>query len=242
MAFNLNDPHSFWSAKQGTWTQTDFGTAGGLGGKGAALPQLDRWITNVNATGTGLYRYMECTKTKITISVYPIAFQPLQNLVPTSANMRAPIQGVTRMIFRKTTQADDIPFGVKPSLTLNADQSSRCPFTTSGDIYPNVNGGTPKGCTQTLKYSFKNLNRGTARATMNHSYLNAAPTEKDHAYMMLLPTNRNWNEGGLVSPINMCGKFRVVIKVEATLKLSEPNTHTFEGEGFAQTTTEVVQS
>ena len=239
--FNLNDPATFWdNTFQGEWTQTDFGIPpGGMNTKTSALPGLSNWITDHNADGHGAYRYGEVTSVKLIVSVYPVSHQP-GALFSTGLPLAIePVQAVSKMVMRKVTKKDDIPINQSPSISFNADSESRKPYTLSGNLYSAV-GGAPKGCTQTLYYKFSNLNRGTARAGMNHFYLDQSPTEKDHAYLCILPTHTNWNSGAALDPpINMCGRFRIHIKALVTLKLSEPNTKIFAGEGSGAQNTRV---
>jgi len=240
--FNLNDPAVFWGPVQGEWIQTDYGVPpGGMSTKTSAMPGLSNWITDDEGNGHGAYRYCEVTRVKLIVSVYPIAHQPGSVLSTGLPQVTPHVQAVSKMIMRKVTKASDVPYGHSPSISFNADSESRKPYTLSGNIYSNV-GGAPKGCTQTLTYSFKNLNRGTARSVMNHSYTNKSPTEKDHAYMAILPTHTNWNGGDPLELMeNGCGRFRIHIKALLTLKLSEPNTKIYTGEGGAQANTQVQQ-
>lgn len=247
--FNLNDPRVFWDDEhQGEWIQTDYGQRPAVGTqKDQGIPGLEAWVTDAAANGIGAYRYCEAIKCKLIVSIYPITHQPI-GMTSTSLPMALPpVQAVSKMIMRKVTAKGDIPWHQPPSTSFNADSESRKPFTLSGNLYSNVS-GIAKGCTQTMYYSFKSLNRGTARSSMNHCYTDQEPTEKDHAYLTILPTHTNWNAGNpLVDlaageiPPNMCGRFRVHIKALVTLKLSEPNTAIYAGEGHAQANTQVQQ-
>jgi len=207
----LNHPGNFWptggtpAARQGTWEATDYGA------KGAAMPETTAWVTNKNGTGDGKYRTAKILGTKVTVTaVY----------INEDMDAEEDHQGVSQLVVGKYTAASDIPVGVAPSTTFNADQLNRQPYTKTANMYRNM-GGTPKGATITMNSKFTSLNSLRSKDS-NLWFADAPPDELDFLMVAIMPTNKNY--GLPTSGKNRCGSFRVCIQAEAVCSLSEPNT------------------
>lgn len=218
----LNHPGNMWptggtpAARQGTWEATDYGA------KGAAMPDVGTWVTNKDGTGEGKYRTASVIGTKVTVTAV---------LVNADLDEDDDKQGVSQLVVGKYTAASDIPVGVAPSTTFNADQMNRQPYTKTANLYRNF-GGSPKGATITMNSKFTSLNAIRSRDS-NVFWHDAAPDELDFLCISILPCNKNY--GLPTSGKNRCGTFRVVVQIEAIARLSEPNTKhgiaAGEGEG-----------
>ena len=176
------------------------------------MPGLSTWVCNKDGSGSGQYRFASATSCKVTVTAHPI-----DEDAGTDAKS---YQAVTRLICKKVTKLSDATkyMGVPPSTSFNVDQMARQPYTRSQDMY-RVDGGRNKGATITTNYSFKRMNHGRDTTGPNHFFLDSAPTEKDFLHVLILPTNASYTLNN-----ERCGKFRVVVKMETIVQLSEPNT------------------
>ena len=213
----LNDPQNMFptgaQGVQGTWDATDY-TA-----KGPGMPGIATWVTNKDGTGTGVYRLAECVATKVVISAIWLD----------ETGVEETEQAMSKLIVRKCTKLTDSTeyMQVTPSTAFNSDRMCRFPYVKSADLYSGTN---PKGATITTNYSFKRLNRGSARSSLNHFFNDTGPVELDFLQIMIMPQNKSYS-----ATAERCGTFRIQIKVDSIVNLSEPNTSVIGGEsdGFS---------
>ena len=206
----LNDPHGMFStADQGNWVASDF-TA-----KGVGMPGLEQWVTTQGGTGTGHYRLANCHSTAVTVSAVYIQEAGSDHMNE---------QAISKLICRKVTTVNDIDQDTTMSASLNAETECRKAYVKSQDLYQNIT-GVPKGGTVVTKYRFRSMNSGPGRDSLNHFFSDAGPAEKDFLAIWIMPTNKDWG-----AATERCGTFRVVIKVECVVELSEPNTAIAGGE------------
>lgn len=208
----LNAPNNMFpdalAARQGTWTPSDYGK------KTEEMPSIATWVTAADGTGAGAYRMASASSTQVTVTCVPINEEA-------GVDKKA-YQAVTKLIARKTTKLEDSTqwFGIGPGTGFNVDEMSRQPYTRSQTMY---RGETSKGATITTNYSFKRMNSGPARSSLNHWFTDKAPVELDYLTLSIMPSNTSY---GSASAPERCGIYRVVIKVKCIVNLSEPNTNT----------------
>ena len=211
----INDPHGmFANADQGAWVASDFGE------KGIGMPGLEKWITAQAGTGTGHYRLANCHSTVVTVSAVYIQEAGSDHMNE---------QAISKLILRKVTTVNDIATDTTLSGSLNAETECRKAYVKSQDMYQNIT-GVPKGATVVSKYRFRSMNAGPGRDSLNHFFSDAGPAEKDFLAIWILPTNKSWGAAS-----ERCGTFRVVVKVECVVELSEPNTSIAGGESTGLT-------
>jgi len=213
----LNDPQNMWPTGvhgvQGEWNASDYTS------KGSSMPGLDTWVTKKDGTGSGAYRLAECIATRVVVSAI---------WLDETGATPALNQAMSKLICRKVTKLTDATefMDVTPSTSFNVDKLCRFPYTRSADLYSAPN---PKGATITTNYSFKRLNKGAARSSLNHFFADNGPVELDFLQIMILPQNKTYSTTN-----ERCGTFRIQIKVESIVNLSEPNTSAIgsETDGF----------
>lgn len=206
----LNDPTKFTESFQGQWK------ANSLGAKGLAVPGLTKWLSNKIPGTSSAAEYLtgSCLGCRLDISVVPIPVNAdeYDGYQPT---IKVALANQTRAGFLKNKNID---------LTINSERVSEMPMVRTGNCYLN-NGGTPRGTTLTLKYSFKKNNATPGKQAENLFYADTSPLEKDIAALIILPGDSN--AYGLLG--NRCPPCRVEIKVSYIVLLSEVNTHVGQG-------------
>lgn len=202
----LNDPTKFIESTQGTWDKTS------MTAKGAAVPGIARWLSNKvpGTTSTSDYLTASCIGAKLDITVVPIA-------QPTSE--QANFQQVCKVALSNQTRSGHLK-GRVVDATLNAERVSQMPMVRTANIYLN-SGGTPRGATLSLKYSFKKNNALPGKQAENLFYADTSPLEKDIAALIILPGDTN----GYGVTGTKCMPCRVEVRVSYIVALSEPNTH-----------------
>lgn len=202
----LNDPTKFIESSQGTWDATS------MGAKGAAVPGITRWLANKvpGTTSTADYLTASCIGAKLDISVVPIA-QPVAD--------QASYQQIAKVALANQTRAGHLK-GRVVDATLNAERVSQMPMVRTANIYLN-SGGTPRGATLSLKYSFKKNNALPGKQHENLFYADTSPLEKDIGTLIILPGDTN-GYGVTGTKVMPC---RVEVRVSYIVALSEPNTH-----------------
>lgn len=210
LQMSLNDPTKFIESTQGNWKKNS------LTAKGSAVPQIPKWLANKTPGTTSEAEYLtgSCLGCRIDVSVCPIpvnndeydSYQPI---------CKVALANQTRSGFLKNKNID---------LQVNSERVSEMPMVRTGNIYLN-HGGTPRGTTLTLKYSFKKNNATPGKQAENLFYADSSPLEKDIASLIILPGDSN--AYGLLG--NRCPPCRVEVKVSYIVLLSEVNTHIGQG-------------
>lgn len=210
LQMGLNDPTKFIESTQGNWKKNS------LTAKGSAVPAITKWVTNAvpGTTSTAEYLTASCLGCRLDISVVPI---PVNNDEYDSYQPVAKVAlcNQTRAGFLKNKNID---------LQINSERVSEMPQVRTGNVYLN-HGGTPRGTTLTLKYSFKKNNATPGKQAENIFYANQSPAEKDFAALAILPADSN--AYGILG--NRCPPCRVEVKVSYIVLLSEVNTHVGQG-------------
>ena len=93
------------------------------------------------------------------------------------------------------------------------------PMVRTGNVYLN-HGGTPRGCTLSMNYSFAKNNADPGKQHENLFYADTSPLEKDIATLIMLPGDSN--AYGILG--NRNPPMRVELKVSYIVLLSEPTT------------------
>lgn len=203
----LNDPRKFIESIQGNWKKNS------LGAKGDAVAGISKWLANKvpGTTSTADYLTGSCIGCRIVCTVVPI---------PVPTDVTDQYQPVVKVALANQTRAGHLK-GRGIDLNLNAERVSQMPMVRTANVYLNA-GGTPRGCTLSLNYSFKknNANRG-GFSSSNLFYADTSPIETDIATLIMLPGDSN--AYGLTGSRNPA--MRVEIKVSYIVLLSEPNTH-----------------
>lgn len=203
----LNDPRKFIESIQGNWKKNS------LNAKGSAVAGIDKWLANKvpGTTSTADYLTGSCIGCRIVATVTPI---------PVPTDVTDEYQPIVKVALANQTRAGHLK-GRGIDLNLNSERVSQMPMVRTANVYLNA-GGTPRGCTLSLNYSFKknNVNRGNF-STANLFYADTSPTETDIATLIMLPGDSNaYGLSGSRNPA-----MRVELKVSYIVLLSEPNTH-----------------
>ena len=202
----LNNPRKFIESTQGNWK------ANSLGAKGAAVPGLTRWLTNKvpGTTSTADYLTGSTLGCRLTVTVTPIGV---------NADEYDSYQPICKVALCNQTRSGHLKArGIDND--LNSERVSQMPQVRTANVYLN-NGGTPRGATLSLKYSFKKNNADPGKAPDNIFYADTDPAEKDIGALIILPGDSN--AYGLTG--NRCPPMRVEVKVSYIVLLTEPNTH-----------------
>jgi len=205
-AFPCNDPTTAFTEvyKNGTWSAVS------LTAKGAGVPAIAKWVTNVNGTGTGDYRAASAISAKIQVTVTPM---PRDGTADT-------YQDCAQVILQRSTGLGTVFHNQVVSNTFNAEVTKQLPFTKSAMIYSNF-GGTPRGCTISDSYSFSSMN-ALKTAAQNIFCLDGLVTsERDTWCLAILPgDSAGYGSGG-----NRITDMRVEVKISYVVALSEPSTN-----------------
>ncbi|AXQ65296.1 MAG: hypothetical protein [Circular genetic element sp.] len=202
----LNDPTKFIESTQGTWDKTS------MDAKGPAVPGIGRWLSNKipGTTSTADYLTGSCIGAKLDITVCPLA---------QTATDSASYQQMAKVVLANQTRAGHLKGRVIDN-TLNAERVSQMPMVRTANIYLNT-GGTPRGATLSLRYSFRKNNAAPGKQSDNLFFADTSPLEKDIGTLIILPSDTNgYGVGG--TKVMPC---RVEVRVSYIVQLSEPNTH-----------------
>ncbi|AXQ65509.1 MAG: hypothetical protein [Circular genetic element sp.] len=209
----LNDPTKFIESTQGTWKSNS------LLAKGSAVPGIQRWLSNKvpGTTSTADYLTGSCLGARLTVTAVPL---------PIDVDDMTNYQQVIQVSLANQTRAGHLK-GRSVDLTLNCERVSQMPMVRKANCYLN-SGGTPRGCTLSMNYSFKKNNAAPGKQTENLFYADTSPLEKDIASILCLP-------GDTTSYSNIPGigvaipPMRIEIRVSYIVQLSEVNTHIGQG-------------
>lgn len=210
LQMGLNDPRKFIESTQGTWSSNN------LGAKGAAVPAIAKWVANKipGTTSTADYLTASCLGSRLDITVTPIAQAEAD---------QASYQQICKVVLANQTRLGHLK-GRAVDTAFNSEMVSQMPNVRTANIYLN-NGGTPRGCSLTLKYSFKKNNANPGKESENLFYADTSPLEKDIAALVLMPGDSNdYGIGGTKVP-----PCRVEVRVSYIVLLSEINTHIGQG-------------
>ena len=206
LQMGLNDPRKFIESTQGNWKKNS------LTAKGAAVPGLSKWLANKTpgASSTADYLTGSTLGCRLTVSIVPI---------PIASDDQDNYQPVCKVAFANQTRAGHLK-GRGIDADLNSERVSQMPMVRTANIYLN-HGGTPRGCTLSMNYSFKKNNADPGKAAGNLFYNDTSPTETDIATLVILPGDSN--AYGLTG--SRCPPCRVEVRVSYIVLLTEPNTH-----------------
>ena len=202
----LNDPTKFIESTQGTWDKTS------MDAKGPAVPGIARWLSNKvpGTTSTADYLTGTCLGCKLDVTVTPIA---------QATTDQASYQQIAKVVLANQTRSGHLKGRVVDS-TLNAERVSQMPMVRTANIYLN-SGGTPRGASLSLKYSFRRNNAAPGKQSENQFYADTSPLEKDIGTLVILPSDTN-AYGVTGTKVMPC---RVDVRVSYIVLLTEPNTH-----------------
>jgi len=146
---SLNNPRKFIESKQGTWNENN------LGAKGAGVPGITKWLANKipGTTSTSDYLTASCKGCRIVCTVTPI---------PVSDSDYDTYQPVVKVALSNQTREGHLK-GRAVDTVLNSERVSQLPMTRSGNVYLN-HGGTPRGITLSMNYSYKSNNADPGKA------------------------------------------------------------------------------
>lgn len=202
----LNNPRKFIESTQGNWKKNS------LTAKGAAVPGLARWLSNKvpGTTSTSDYLTGSCKGAQVTVTVTPIGV---------NADEYDSYQPICKVALANQTRTGHLK-NKNIDLSFNSERVSQLPMVRTGNVYLN-NGGTPRGATLKLNYSFKKNNADPGKQSANLFYADTDPEELDIASLAIIPGDSN--AYGLLG--NRCPPMRVEVRVSYIVLLSEPNTH-----------------
>lgn len=205
MLVGANNPRKFVHSQQGNWGQTN------LGSKGAAVPNLATWISDIVPTSSATAQYLNgsCLGAKITVTACPM---------PT-ANEADDYQDIITMHLQKNTRGGNW-IGKSISQTFNGELVSETPQVKSANMYLN-HGGTPRGASITMFYSFRKMNNQPGRQNQNIFHYDSDPAEKDFFSLCFLPGDSN--KYGLASPYIRLPPLRVTVNISYIVNCFEPN-------------------
>jgi hypothetical protein len=210
LQIGLNDPTKFIESLQGDWK------ANNLGAKGAAVPGITKWLANKvpGTTATSDYLTASCLGSKLDITVSPIA-PAADNVSNFQQTFKAVLSNQTRLGHLKGRGIDT---------SFNAEMVSQMPYVKTANCYLN-SGGTPRGASLSLRYSFKKNNANQGKQAENIFYADTSPAEKDIAAFVLMPGDSNgYGIGGTKIP-----QCKVEVRISYIVLLSEVNTHIGQG-------------
>ncbi|HHZ97333.1 MAG TPA: hypothetical protein EYN67_17705 [Flavobacteriales bacterium] len=207
LEIGANNPRKFIHTTQGTWDSNS------LGAKGVAVAGLSQWLTNKvpSASATASYLNGQALSCRVDITAVPLPMAGTEDTYQDTIKMC--VQNNTRggnMINHTITQG------------FNSEIISQTVGMRTAMMYTNP-GGTPRGASITLKYSFKQQNAGITSQHGNFFYLDTDPLEKDMINLAFLPGDSTKyglsTLGGIRLP-----DMRVEVKISYIVLLSEPNT------------------
>lgn len=206
LQMGLNDPRKFIESVQGQWNKNS------LGAKGPGVPGITKWLANKTPGTTSTSDYLTGStlgcRIVVTVTPIPIADDDQDNFQP-----------ICKVALANQTRAGHLK-GRGIDLNLNSERISQMPMVRTANIYLN-HGGTPRGVTLSMNYSYKKSNADPGKAAGNLFYADTSPTETDIATLIICPGDSN--AYGLTG--NRCPPCRVEVKISYIVLLTEPNTH-----------------
>lgn len=218
----LNDPTKFIESVQGDWKSNN------LGAKGAAVPGLTKWLSNKipGTTSTADYLTASCLGAKLDVTVVPIA-PAADEIGNFQQTFKAVLANQTRLGHLKGRPVDT---------SFNVEMVSQIPMLKTANCYLN-SGGTPRGASLSLRYSFKKNNANMGKQAENIFYADTSPDERDIATLVLMPGDSNgYGIGGTKIP-----QCKVEIRISYIVLLSEVNTHIGQGINDGNNLSEIAQ-
>ena len=199
-----NNPRKFIHTTQGTWGSNS------LGAKGSAVSGLPQWLTDQypGASATGSYLNGQALSCRLDVTAVPLPGTGGEDYH----------QDVTKMFVQNNTRGGNM-MGKVISGTFNSEIISQTVGMRSCNLYTNP-GGTPRGGTISMKYSFKKQNRGLDSQHQNTFWFDTDPHEKDFINIGFIPGD----SGGYGIAGTRCPDLRVEVKISYIVLLSEPNT------------------
>lgn len=197
----------------GSWYSQSADPTNGVISKGNAVPNLNTWLTAQDGSGDGMYRTGQVLGARLTISA-----------VPLSTNVSATTQDVTKLCVQVATLGDQYK-DKRVTSDFNSEKVSQLSGMKTANIYSNL-GGTPRGATISMNYSYKKMNATLGRMANNTFQNDASPGEKDYFNISLLPCENAVYGAGASSSDAGSGripKMRVSVKISYICLLSEPN-------------------
>lgn len=213
LQIGANDPTKFIATKNGSFNAVS------LDAKGAAVPNIETWITNQSGEGNGMYRTAQCLGARVTITGFPKPY----------VGDPDGKQDVCKMVLHKGSQPNHF-YNQNVTKDFNAETISQLSDVRTCNLYMNHN-GTPRGGTITMNYSFKKMNNTYGRQAYNVFYADQSPAEKDWFNIVFLPGDSHvYGSSGTRLP-----DIRLSVKISYIVLLSEPNNNTiglFRNEGL----------
>lgn len=211
LEIGANNPRKFIHSTQGTWNSNS------LGAKGVSVAGLTQWISDKapGESATASYLSAQCLSCRVDITAVPM---PQSGA---GAGGEDTYQDVVKMFVQNNTRGGNMA-GKPISQTFNSEIASQTVGMRSCNLYTNP-GGTPRGGTITMKYSFKKQNGGLDSQGKNIFFNDTDPVELDFINLAFLPGDSNGY--GLASAgYTRIGDLRVEVKISYIVLLSEPNT------------------
>lgn len=202
----LNNPRKFIESLQGTWKKNS------LTAKGQGVPGITRWLANKIPGTTSVADYLtgSCKGAQVTITVTPIGV---------NADEYDSYQPICKVALANQTRTGHLK-NKNIDLNFNSERVSQLPMVRTANVYLN-NGGTPRGTTLKLNYSFKKNNADPGKQSANIFYADTDPEEKDIASLAIMPGDSN--AYGVLG--SRCPPMRVEVRISYIVLLTEPNTH-----------------
>jgi len=175
--FWANSPHNWFHQSHGTW---DCMRHPIIGGDWADAQDLNMWVApkdDNDVDQPAKYRTARVITGHLKITCVPN---------PTTSTSDG-YQDSTAIVVRKNTGSTSSFTGKNYSDAFNVDTIRALPYSKTGFTYTNAN-GTPKGCSITVPYSNREMNRARALGSKDNLFFqDALPTELDMYEVVLLP-------------------------------------------------------
>lgn len=200
----------------GSWYSQSADPSNGVISKGNAVPNLASWVTAQDGSGDGQYRCAQVLGARLEISCVPLA-----------SDTSTTKQDVTKLCVQVASMGDAYK-DKRVSSDFNSEKISQLSGTKTANIYSNY-GGTPRGASISMNYSYKKMNATLGRSANNTFQNDASPGEKDYFNVSLLPCeNASYGIGATATDAGSgrIPKMRVSVKVSYICLLSEPNNTT----------------
>lgn len=208
-----NNPRKFIHSTQGTWD------ASSITAKGNGVPGITTWVTPLVPSSVDVAPYMNASvlSCRLTVTAVPVPTQPDEEAESDT------FQDVIKLCVQNNTR-NGMFHNRNINNTFNSEVVSQTPDVRTCNLYYNQ-GGTARGGTISLNYSFKRQNAGRPALTpSNFFHSDTDPSEKDFINIALMPTHSQkyglYTLGGVRNP-----NIRVEVKISYIVLLSEPNTH-----------------
>lgn len=207
LEIGANNPRKFIHTTQGDWLSNS------LGAKGVSVAGLTQWLSNKvpSASSTASYLNGQCLSCRVDIVAVPLP----------GAGGEDKFQDTIKMCVQNNTRGGNM---INHNITgnFNSEIISQTVGMRTALMYTNP-GGTPRGATISVNYSFKKQNAGIGSQTSNWFYNDTDPAEKDFINVAFLPGDSN-GYGLTTAGYTRLPDMRVEIKISYIVLLSEPNT------------------